>query len=82
MLTTNEPNLNCVECHNEIIGQPYAFRGFLACENCVRNYYRDALPECITDELTIRARGAVRVVKDIERRHAKKQRGRFRRNTL
>ena len=80
MRTTNELKLSCVECHKEIIGQPYAFRA--ACEKCVRNYYRNAMPECITDELTIRARGAGRVVRDLERRHAKKQRGRIRGNTL
>ena len=76
MLGTNELKLACCKCSKEITGQPYQFGGYVACEKCVRNYYRH-LPEAIPDELRIRARGAVSIVRDLERRHAREQRGRF-----
>ena len=69
MLRTNELKLSCVECHKEITGQPYQWGGCsLACEACVRAYYHD-LPEAIPDELRYRARDAIAIVRDLERRH-------------
>lgn len=34
-------SIKCCECGREISDKPYAFSGNFACEDCVRNYYKN-----------------------------------------
>src|SRR5436309_10409727 len=67
-----ETVLWCVECSEPIRGTPYFFGGALACEKCVRRYYRNSDPETVALELRERAVAAEPVIKEYEQRKAKK----------
>ena len=72
---TKKLTLLCCECNAEIDeSEMFGFGGAVACEKCVRKYYRDR-PAEIELELETRRRNAVRWVKvnrqNLERQSAK-----------
>jgi hypothetical protein len=61
-------NSQCIECSKTITGVAYSFAGGLACEKCVRTYYRkNGHPDDLQLELRERATAAERMIKHFER---------------
>lgn len=60
--------IRCIECFKTITGVAYSFACGLACERCVRTYYRkNGHTDDLQLELRERATAAERMIKDFER---------------
>jgi hypothetical protein len=62
----------CIQCGAEITGQPYAFGGQVACEECVRRYY-EGTPKSFSN----RARESEWIVREMEKYHRRSLRRSF-----
>ena len=63
IIRAEHKKLLCIECRAPISGTFYSFSGCFACERCIREYYRNSLPQIIELELRERAMAAQRVIK-------------------
>src|SRR5258706_14671393 len=59
----------CCQCRKSCFGIPYSFAVNLACESCVRAYYRDSGE--IAEELRCRAFDALRLIARTDKRRRK-----------
>lgn len=66
-----EFSFRCGQCRKDCHAIPCEFAYGLACESCVRNFYRGAPKIAIAEELRCRAFGASRLVAMLEKRRRK-----------
>lgn len=73
-----DSRFDCVECHKLISGKPYSFGGgALACESCIRAYYKGYPETSIAEELLCRGNDAWQIIKQVRKRYRKSVAPRF-----
>ncbi|HWY56904.1 MAG TPA: hypothetical protein VNZ03_20730 [Terriglobales bacterium] len=75
---TADSTFDCIECRKPISSKPYSFGGgALACESCVRAYYKGYPETSIAEELRCRGNDALRIIKQLSKRYRKPVAPRF-----